>query len=124
MPSSVDLGERALGGRQGGCCSIGKARWVSTGLGLTAGEWGRQEQLPPTQCSFLSFRELRVELRQVLPSRQDICLLQGRCLLGTGCRHAVGGGLRTGLARAVPTNLLEPSHQMAMAGGRAGAGPC
>ena len=77
MPSSVDLGERALGGRQGGCCSIGKARWVSTGLGLTAGEWGRQEQLPPTQCSFLSFRELRVELRQVLPSRQDICLLQG-----------------------------------------------
>ena len=90
MPSSVDLGERALGGRQGGCCSIGKARWVSTGLGLTAGEWGRQEQLPPTQCSFLSFRELRVELRQVLPSRQDICLLHGTALAihgasGRGC---------------------------------------
>ena len=50
---------------------------MSTGLGLTAGEWGRREHLPPTQCSFLSFRELRVELRQVLPSRRDICLLQG-----------------------------------------------
>ena len=47
---------------------------MSTGLGLTAGEWGR---LPPTWCSFLSFRELRVELRQVPPGRRDICLLQG-----------------------------------------------
>lgn len=28
-------------------------------------EWRRQDQVPQIQCSFLSFRGLRVELRQV-----------------------------------------------------------
>lgn len=99
MPSSVDLGERALGGRQRGCCSIGKARWVSTGLGLTAGEWGRPEQLSPTQCSFLSFRELRVELRQVLPGRRDICLLQGTVPAIHGASPAIHGASGRGCCR-------------------------
>lgn len=65
-----------------------------TGLGLTAGEWGRQDQLPQTQRSFLSLKGLRVELRQVPPGRWDISLLWGAALvISVASGRAVSGGV-------------------------------
>lgn len=57
---------------------------MSTGLGLTAGG-GEAGAAVSTQCSFLSVRELRVELRQVLPGRRDICLASGDSSSNTRC---------------------------------------
>lgn len=56
-----------------GCWCIGKktvmARVGVEWLGAHSCERRRQDQLPQIQCSFFSFRGLRVELKQVPPGR-------------------------------------------------------